>query len=109
MMKYMCVCCVCVYLPSTFMASSALDGCFFNFRKEKTNKEKKIKEEERVMEKREKKRKEGVGRESQDSLYLLSLLSLCFDLETQPRLVKVLLILVQSPLPITRRTQIALA
>ena len=60
-------------------------------------------------EKREKERKEGVGRESKDSLYLLSLLSLCFDLETQPSLVKVLLILVQSPLPITRRTQIALA
>lgn len=60
-------------------------------------------------EKRKKERKEGVGRDSKDSLYLLSLLSLCFDLETQPSLVKVLLILVQSPLPITRRTQIALA
>ena len=60
-------------------------------------------------EKRKKERKEGVGRDSKDSLYLLSLLSLCFDLETQPSLVKVLLTLVQSPLPITRRTQIALA
>ena len=50
-----------------------------------------------------------MGRESKDSLYLLSLLSLCFDSESQPRLVKVLLILVQSPSPITRSTQIALA
>ena len=61
MMAYMCVLyvcvCVCVYLPSTFMASSALDGWFFNFRKEKTNKQKKNK---RGTEKREK-RREGKG------------------------------------------------
>lgn len=58
-MTYMCVLCVCVYLPSTFIASSTLDGWFFNFRKEKTNKQKKIKEEERRKEKRREKGRGG--------------------------------------------------